>query len=134
MRRHLACAACVVLFCSAIPVNAQQVAGPGNVVRPKKAEAPEGIKVVGCVLPETRPNTFRLIVDPEGKAGTGPKLPDGLKPGSALELVARGETNLQPFANQKIEVTGKLTNGKRRLEVVDARPIGTCEPPTPGRF
>jgi hypothetical protein len=81
------------------------------------------------VLPEARPNAFRLVlVPPEVKRGTASTLPKGLKAGSSLELVARGETNLQPFANQKIEVTGKLTNGKRRLEVVDARPIGTCEP------
>jgi hypothetical protein len=83
------------------------------------------------VLPEARPNTFRFILSGDPKDGAAPKLPKGLKAGSSLELVARGETNLQPFANQKIEATGKLTNGKRRLEVVDARPIGVCDPPSP---
>jgi hypothetical protein len=114
--------------------GAQQGAGPGDVVRPRAAEAPEGVKVVGCVLPEARPNAFRLVLAPEGKGDTAAKLPKGLKAGTALELIARGETNLQPFANQKIEVTGKLTDGKRRLEVVDARPIGVCDPTTPSRF
>ena len=90
--------------------------------------APEGVTVAGCVLPETRPNAFRLVVAPEKKGAAGPKLPKGIKAGAVLELVARGETNLQPFANQKIEVTGKLTNSNRRLEVVDARPIGACDP------
>ena len=131
MRHHLACAACVALLCLGIDADAQQGSGPGEVVRPRTAEAPDGVTVTGCVLPEARPNTFRLVLGPEGKGASGPKLPKGLKAGSSLELVARGETNLQPFANQKIEVTGKLTNGKRRLEVVDARPVGTCDPTTP---
>lgn len=130
MRRHLAYAAAVILI-SCAPVSAQQGTGPGDVVRPRATEAPDGVKVVGCVLPEARPNAFRFILAAEGKDGSGPKLPKGLKAGSSLELVARGETNLQPFANQKIEATGKLTNGKRRLEVVDARPIGTCDTPSP---
>jgi hypothetical protein len=134
MHRHLACAACVALFSLYVSsADAQQVAGPGEVVRPKKAESPDGVTVVGCVLPEARPNAFRLILA-EGKDNSAPKLPRGLKAGSVLELVARGETNLQPFANQKIEVTGKLTNGKRRLEVTDARPIGTCDPTSPSHF
>jgi hypothetical protein len=131
MRRLLTYTASIALLCC-VPVGAQQASGPGQVVRPRKAEAPEGVKVVGCVLPETRPNAFRLVLAPEAKDGAGPKLPKGLKAGSWLELVARGETNLQPLANQKIEVTGKLTNGNRRLEVVDARPIGACEPVPPG--
>ena len=130
MRRNFAHAAAVLLL-SCAPIAAQQGTGAGNVVRPRDAEAPDGVKVVGCVLPETRPNAFRMILAPEGKDGAGPKLPKGLKAGGTLELLARGETNLQPFANQKIEATGKLTNGKRRLEVVDARPIGTCDPPSP---
>lgn len=126
MRRLLAYAASMVVLCCATGA-AQQTGGPGQVVRPRATEAPDGVKVVGCVLAESRPNTFRFIVGPEGKDAAG-KLPKGVKAGTSLELVARGETNLQPFANQKIEVTGKLTNGKKRLEVVDARPIGTCEP------
>jgi len=127
MRRLLSCAASIALL-GCVAAGAQQPAGPGEVVRPRKAEAPEGVKIVGCVLPETRPNAFRFVIAPAGKDGAAPKLPKGLKAGTSLELVARGETNLQPLANQKIEVTGKLTNGNRRLEVVDARPIGTCEP------
>jgi hypothetical protein len=134
MRRHLTCAACVTLFCCAITAHAQQAGGPGQVIRPRAAEAPEGVKVAGCVLPESRPNAFRLLVAREAKGGSGPKLPKGVKAGSSLELVARGESNLQPFANQKIEVTGKLTNGNRRLEVVDARPIGPCDPTAPQPF
>jgi len=127
MGRHFVCAALLALLCSTVGASAQQGTGPGNVVRPRAAEAPEGVTLAGCVLPEARPNAFRLVVAPE-KKGVGPKLPKGIKPGAALELVARGETNLQPFANQKIEVTGKLSNGNRRLEVVDARPIGACDP------
>lgn len=126
--RPVVSAACVALLCCSMSEAAQQGTGPGNVVRPRAAEAPEGVTVAGCVLPEARPNAFRLVVAPERKGASGPKLPKGIKPGAALELVARGETNLQPFANQKIEVTGKLTNGNRRLEVVDARPIGACDP------
>jgi hypothetical protein len=128
MRRHLAHVTIVALLACATAA-AQQSTGPGEAVRPRAGEAPDGVKVVGCVLPEARPNAFRLVLGREGKNGSEPKLPKGLKAGTTLELVARGETNLQPFANQKIEVTGKLTNGRRRLEVVDARPIGTCDPP-----
>jgi hypothetical protein len=131
MRPNLLCAACLALFCWTVSADAQQASGPGEVVRPKAAKAPEGVTVIGCVLPEARPNAFRLILSAGDKDKAAPKLPKGLKAGSSLELVARGETNLQPLANQKIEVTGKLTNGNRRLEVVDARPIGTCDPTTP---
>jgi hypothetical protein len=131
MRRTLACAACAGALLMAADAPAQQTAGPGQVVRPRAAEAPDGVTVVGCVLPEARPNAFRLVLSPEGKGAVGPKLPKGLTAGSSLELIARGETNLQPFANQKIEVTGKLTNEKKRLEVVDARPIGTCDRTSP---
>ena len=130
---RLVCTACVLLSCSAASMHAQQAAGPGGVVRPRKAEAPEGVKLVGCVLPETRPNAFRRVLAPAAKDGPAPKLPKGLKAGSSIELVARGETNLQPYANQKIEVTGKLTGGNQRLEVVDARPIGTCDGKTPSQ-
>jgi hypothetical protein len=125
--RRLACAACLILVGCISSADAQQASGPGEVVRPRKADAPDGVTLVGCVSAETRPNAFRLILGREGKDGAKPTLPKGLKAGDSLELVARGETNLQPLANQKIEVTGKLTNGKRRLEVVDARPIGACE-------
>jgi len=126
MRRPMYAAAAVLLCCVS-RADAQQTSGPGDVVRPRTGETPEGVTLVGCVSPETRPNAFRLILGPAGKDGAAAKLPKGLKPGASLELVARGETNLQPLANQKIEVTGKLTNGKRRLEVSDARPIGACD-------
>jgi hypothetical protein len=127
------CTACVLLYCSAPSIDAQQTAGPGEIVRPRKAEGPEGVKLVGCVLPETRPNAFRLVLAPAAKDGAGSKLPKGLKAGSSIELIARGETNLQPYANQKIEVTGKLTSSNQRLEVVDARPIGTCDGTRPSQ-
>lgn len=128
---RVACAACVALGCLMATADAQQPSGPGQVVRPRKAEAPEGVKLVGCVLPETRPNAFRLVLAPPSKDGAAPRLPKGLKAGSSVELVARGETNLQPLANQKIEVTGKLAAGNQRLEVVDARPLGACDPSVP---
>ena len=124
--RRLICAA-VVLLCGFAPAHAQQEGGPGKVVRPRTTEAPEGVKLVGCVLPETRPNAFRLVIAAPEKNSPAPKLPNGLKPGSVLELTARGETNLQPFANQKVEVTGKLAAQNRRLEVLDARPLGVCD-------
>jgi hypothetical protein len=128
MRLPPAFATTLAVFCCAAAADARQTTGPGEVARPRAAEARDAVKVVGCVLPEVRPNTFRLILGPEGKDGAGPKLPKGLKAGASLELVARGETNLQPLANQKIEVTGRLANGNRRIDVVDARPIGKCEP------
>ena len=129
MLQRLSGAAVIALLCSFVPVHAQQAAGPGQVVRPRKAEAPEGVRLVGCVMPETRPNAFRLVLAAPSKPGSAAasKLPKGLKPGSSIQLVARGETNLQPMANQKVEVTGKLTNGRQQLEVVDARPIGACD-------
>ena len=131
MRRRFACATLAALMCLSFDAAAQQGTGPGDVARPRAAEAPDGVKVVGCVLPEAKPNAFRLVLAPEGKDATAAKLPKGLKAGASLELIARGETNLQPFANQKIEVTGRLIDGKRRLEVVDARPVGVCDPPAP---
>lgn len=131
MARYLACAVCATVALLAPTADAQQGSGAGQVVRPRKTEAPEGVKLVGCVLPETRPNAFRLVLAPAPKEGEQAQLPRGLKAGSSLELVARGETNLQPLANQKIEVTGKLTGGNRRLEVVDARPLGVCDPAAP---
>ena len=129
--RRVVCAACFALGCMLTSGEAQQPAGPGQVVRPRKAEAPEGVKVVGCVLPEARPNAFRLVIAPAPQEGPAPKLPKGLKVGSSVELVARGETNLQPLANQKIEVTGKLSRENQRLEVVDAHPVGACDPAVP---
>jgi hypothetical protein len=131
MHRRVAWAAFIAVLCVSFGAAAQQGTGPGEVARPRAAEAPDGVKLVGCVLPEAKPNAFRLVLAPEGKDAAAPKLPKGLKAGASLELIARGETNLQPFANQKIEVTGKLTDGRRRLEVVDARPIGVCDPPAP---
>ena len=71
MRPHLACALCAALLCGVPDAAAQQVAGPGDVVRPRAAETPEGVTVIGCVLPEARPNAFRLVVvPPEVKRGT----------------------------------------------------------------
>lgn len=125
MAQRLGLAAVLVLLCSTVGASAQQAAGPGEVVRQRKTEAPDGVTLIGCVMPETRPNAFRLVLAPPAKHGV--KLPKGLKAGSAVELVARGETNLQPLANQKVEVTGKFSQGKQRMEVADARPLGTCE-------
>jgi hypothetical protein len=127
MRRLICSIACAVM-CSA-GVGAQETSGPGKVVRPRTTDVPDGVKLIGCVQPETQPNAFRLVVSPPAKNQPAAKLPKGLKPGSVVELVARGETNLQPFANQKVEVTGKLTAEGRRLEVLDARPLGVCDTP-----
>jgi hypothetical protein len=125
MLRYTCCAAFAALFCSI--ASAQQPAGPGEVVRQRKTEAPVGVRLVGCVMPETKPNAFRLVLAPATSSSGAVKMPKGLRPGSIVELVARGETNLQPLSNQKVEVTGKLTNRNRQLEVVDARPIGACD-------
>ena len=101
MRQHLACGMCAALLCYAITAHAQQGAGPGGVVRPRTAEAPEGVKLVGCVLPEIRPNSFRLVLAPEGKAATAAKLPKGLKAGSSLELVAANDRLRVDVASQQ---------------------------------
>jgi hypothetical protein len=125
MRRLICC----LLFTSfsIAAVHARQEAGPSKVVRPRTTDVPDGVKVVGCVQAETRPNAFRLVVSPPPKEGAAPALPSGVRPGAALELIARGETNLQPMANQKVEVTGKLSKDNKRLEVLDARPLGACD-------
>jgi hypothetical protein len=127
---------CFAFFSSflTITAGAQEGAGPGKVVRPRTTEAREGVTLIGCVQAETRPNAFRLVVSPPDKSTadkgtTAAKLPAGIKPGASVELIARGETNLQPMANQKVEVTGKLASDKKRLDVLDARPVGACEPP-----
>ena len=127
MRRLICSIGCIALCFGTIP-DAQQTGGPGKVVRPRTTDVPDGVKLIGCVQPETRPNAFRLVISPPAKQdSTTAKLPNGIKPGATVELVARGETNLQPLANQKVEVTGKLADGNRRLEVLDARPLGVCE-------
>lgn len=123
--RGLICSVACLVFCS-VGLDAQTT-GPGKPVRPRTTDVPDGVKLVGCVLPETRPNAFRLVVAPPSKESGAAALPKGIKAGATLELIASGETNLQPFANQKVEVTGKLANENRRLEVIDARPLGACE-------
>ena len=122
---------CFVLFSSFVTVTAlaQEGGGAGKVVRPRTTDTPDGTKLIGCVQAETRPNAFRLVVSPPDKANAAAKLPAGIKPGTSVELIARGETNLQPMANQKVEVTGRLANDNKRLDVLDARPLGACEPP-----
>jgi hypothetical protein len=125
MGRLICAVACVVGLAAA--AGAQQASGPGKVVRPRTTDVPDGVKVIGCLQPETRPNAFRLVVAAPESDARAARLPKGLKPGSSLELVARGETNLQPLANQKVEVTGKLRDGNRRFDVLDARPVGACE-------
>ena len=126
--RGLICSVACAALCSATALAHQQASGPGKVVRPRTTDIPDGVRLIGCVQAETRPNAFRLVVAPPAKDSPAVKLPKGVKPGSSIELIARGETNLQPLANQKVEVTGKLANENRRLDVLDARPIGACEP------
>jgi hypothetical protein len=112
---------------SIVTAYAQQGSGPGKVMRPRSTDVPDGVKLIGCVQAETRPNAFRLVVADPQKEAAVTKLPDGVKPGASLELIARGETNLQPLSNQKVEVTGKLAKDNRRLDVIDARPLGACD-------
>ena len=129
MVQRLGLTALCMLLCSVAGASAQQAAGPGEIMRPRKTEAPRGVTLVGCVMPETRPNAFRLVLAPPAKNAV--TLPKGLKAGSAVELVARGETNLQPLANQKVEVTGTFSQRNRRMEVADARPLGICDAAVP---